>query len=380
MRTPAPRAWTRRSVLQSGLASAALLGVGSVLSACGEDDSEGLGAVTIPPIEGELRIFSFQDYTSPRNVEIFSRASGVDVQIDTFKSNEALIERLDAGAAADYDVIVASGVYVPTLLTKGHLAAMDTTRLTRFDAYDPKYLNQPWDLGNAYSVPKAWGTTGFIYDTTVVERTMTSWADLFEIAKAPSVSGRISMLDSPRDLIAPAAWANGISWATTVPEELDRIEQILVEDLAPHVDRLESFAPDALADGIVLAHAWNGDARAAMLDDPDRYAWVIPEPLSDLWIDSWCISSKARNVDAAYAWIDYVLSTDAAIRDITLTGFDSGLDRMRVQLEGRTELLEVIYSDASQDGMLEPGVVNEAQPRIQQIYDRFAAVVFDRLS
>lgn len=39
------------------------------------------------------------------------------------------------------------------------------------------YLGWSYDPDNTYSVPYTWGTTGIIYNTTMVEEPPTSWAD-----------------------------------------------------------------------------------------------------------------------------------------------------------------------------------------------------------
>ena len=38
---------------------------------------------------------------------------------------------------------------------------------------DSKLLNFPWDRGNKYTIPKDFGTTGYIYDKTIITKKLT---------------------------------------------------------------------------------------------------------------------------------------------------------------------------------------------------------------
>ena len=58
---------------------------------------------------------------------------------------------------------------------------------------------------------------------------------------------------------------------------------------------------------------WNGDARAGLLavedagDDPSKYTWGLGAPETELWMDNWTIVKGAKNLDAAYDFINYIL-------------------------------------------------------------------------
>ena len=56
--------------------------------------------------EGTLQLFNWGNYTSPELLAKFEKETGIDVTIDTFDSNEAMLAALKAGKMGQYDVAV----------------------------------------------------------------------------------------------------------------------------------------------------------------------------------------------------------------------------------------------------------------------------------
>jgi spermidine/putrescine transport system substrate-binding protein len=366
---------SRRKFMGGVAGSAALVGIGGLLAACSSGSStESSGGGGSSTSGSTLQVFGFAEYIAPDNIEAFASSNGVTVNLTVFDSNEEALAKIDStNGPTGYDLIVLTGVYIPTFVAKGYLSELDTTRLKNFSKLDPQYLGLPWDPDNKHSVPKSWGTTGVVYDTSVITEPIETWNDFLRIIQTDGVSGKVSMLDSPRDLIGPVCWANSIDWTTTDPDDLARVRDIMVNEVAPHLKAFDSFPGVAVAAGdYAIAHTWSGDARFGMLES-DALAWSLPGPMSDLWIDSWCLSSEATNVDAAYEWMDFLFTVEAATREVDYTGYDSGLFGLREQLPDSVLFKDVIYFDPSQADMLEPGEVNSAQGEIQSIYDAVKA-------
>ena len=62
-----------------------------------------------------------------------------------------------------------------------------------------------YDPQNAYTVPYMLCTTGIIYNTTMVDKAPTSWADLWD----EQYAGNILMFNNSRDAYAIAAFKSG---------------------------------------------------------------------------------------------------------------------------------------------------------------------------
>lgn len=315
----------RRGVL-TGLAAA---GSAWALSACG-GGSSGAGATTTPDgeVEDALNIYSWADYDDPDVLEAF-QVTGPQLQVDSYASNEEMLAKLvAANGASGYDIVVPTGIFIPQMAENGLLAELDRSKLPNFANLDPLYLGQSWDPDNTYSVPKDWGTTGFVYDNTVIGRELTSWADFLDAA-AKEASGNTSILEDPWEVTCIWFAANGIDPNTTDEAEITACGEFLVANLAPHLKGFESNpGSSAIAQSTyALMQCWNGDARLGLdaSTEPDKWTYVFPTPTANLWMDNWCITAGAEHPDAAYAFIDYLLAVENSVKDVLYIGYHTGI-------------------------------------------------------
>lgn len=374
---------TRRRFLSLSAGSAAALGLG--LTACGTDDAQETTAVSpssgpapsapTGALEGHLNVFTWAEYSAPENVEAFSEDTDVAVTLDVYESNEAAIARLElAEGSSGYDIVVPTNAFIPQMVELGLLAELDKSQIPNFANQDPAFLDQVFDPGNRYSAVKNWGSTGYVYDRSVIDEDLVDWADFFRAAAMDGVSGNVSALDAPGDVTGMVFWREGIDWNTTDPADLDLAERVLMEELVPHVRAFDSYPSTALLEGsYVLSQAWNGDARTAVLEDPERYHWVLGAPKTELWVDNWCVLANAEHPRAAHAFINLMLDPEVSAREIAHHGYNTAVlgtdDFLPADLGAR----EVIYFTEEEVARLVPGEVNEAQDRVTEILNNLKA-------
>src|ERR1700752_2623891 len=78
-------------------------------------------AISSAHADGELRIFTWPDYISPKVIEKFAQAHAVDVTIDDHETHKQLIDTVRAGNSG-YDIVVPSDGAVQLLIEEGLLA------------------------------------------------------------------------------------------------------------------------------------------------------------------------------------------------------------------------------------------------------------------
>jgi len=309
IRVLAPRI-TRRQFLQSSLA----LGGAAFLGACGVRPSP-----TVPStkLEDELNLYNWSDYLHPDLVPEFKSNFGVAIVEDFYASNEDLLAKLQAGAPG-YDVVVPTGYTVQILAKEGFLLELDRARLPNFSHMDPKFLDQPWDPGNRYSVPKDWGTTGYGYRHDVITGQPDSWADFWELATEHS--GQVSVLDVNVDVVGAALKLLGFGWNSVDPGELEQAKQKLLE-LKPQVRTITSVYKDLIkTQQTVLSMGWNGDFLALAFEDPPvPVTYVVPREGTELWMDNWCILKNAPHPNASHAFLNYMMDPTVCAREIQYT-------------------------------------------------------------
>jgi spermidine/putrescine transport system substrate-binding protein len=287
VRVLAPRATaaqlSRRGFLAGVGAAAATFG----LVACSGGAGSGVGGVIGPgpsvttaggpqPPEGTLNFYNWSAYDDPDLVKAFAQAAGgLQTHLDVYASNEEAIAKLSAAkGTSGYDVFVPTGPYIPQLIANGLLHRLDPSQLPNLSHVDPRLRQQPWDPHNDYSVPKDWGSTGFLYDRTVVKRDLRTWAD-FADAMQHEASGRTSLLDESTEACGLYFWTQDpvVDWSTGDVTQLDACERYMVDTVAPHVKAYESYPGTKLVQGeFALSMIWNGDARQALLAAKDARA------------------------------------------------------------------------------------------------------------
>ena len=151
-------------------------------------------------------------------ISAFEDLTGIKVNYTTFDSNESLYAKMKSGGAS-YDVIVPSDYMVGKMIAENMLAELDYDNIPNMANIGENYLGWSYDPDNTYSVPYTWGTTGIIYNTTMVEEPPTSWADLWDVEYA----GNVLMFNNSRDAYAIAAKKMGLSLNPSSVEEVDDV-------------------------------------------------------------------------------------------------------------------------------------------------------------
>jgi len=378
----APRAVAQRMTRRNFLAgSAVAMFSGSVLlAACGNTETggdNGPSASAGGEIEDQLNFFHWAEYDDPEVFKDFTKEFGAATKIDIYASNEEAIAKLVAAqGTSGYDIVVPTGVFIPQMVQNGLLDELNLDLIPNFENVEEIYRNQPWDPNNKHSVPKDWGSTGWLYDKTKVKSDIKTWGDFGDVAMGEA-SGATSVLDAPGDITAIYFWANGIDWATTEEKYLDEAEDYVVNKLAPHIKAYDSYPGIALTEGkYALSQAWNGDARQGLLstDEPDRYVWGLGAPITELWMDNWCIVKGAQHPNAAHAWINYILDPEVSLKDLAYHGYNTAITGVEEEARAANfEYLDLVFFSDELVKTMDPGAVNEAQGRLVEIWNKAKA-------
>ncbi|HEX6582541.1 MAG TPA: spermidine/putrescine ABC transporter substrate-binding protein [Thermoleophilaceae bacterium] len=262
---------------------------------------------------------------NPETYKAFTSETGVKIKKDFFVSNEELQAKLQGGARG-FDLAAPTGYMVQILGEAGLLEELDWSQLATVEKnLDPQFRKLPYAPDEKWSVPKDWGTTGFMYRKDLVKERPTSWREFVDLTKGP-YSGKVTVLDGIPECVGSMLVMLGHSFNSEDEGEIDEAKNELI-DLKPHLLAITSTEyKQMLIDGkAVMSLGWNGDGAAVAVKKPAEY--VVAEEGGEFWVDAYVIPTGAKNPAAAHAWIDYVYDPEHNALETEFTYYGSPLKR-----------------------------------------------------
>jgi spermidine/putrescine transport system substrate-binding protein len=263
----------------------------------------------------ELHLYNWNNYISDQTVARFERQCRCKVVQDYYSDNEEMLAKLAAGATG-YDLIVPSGDAVEALIRSNQLRPLDKTKLSNLDNINPAYLNQPFDPGNRYSVPYAYTVTLIGYNTEKVralDLPTDTWAVIFEPKYLEKVKGRVTVLDSQRELMAAALKYLGYSANDTNEAHWQEAKRVILR-AKPYwaAFNASSYIKELTIGNIWLAHGYSNDMFQANQDAeragrPFRVGYSTPKEGAVLALDSMVLHKSGPRPDLAHQFINFML-------------------------------------------------------------------------
>ena len=163
----------------------------------------------------QLTLLTWPDYINPVTLEQFESEFGVKINPEIVPSAVELVERMKSEGPAP-DVLCPPDYAVRELGAEGHLAALDHEKLSNFKHLEKRFqFGRPHDTQSRLSIIKDWGTTGFIYRTDMIYEEPKSWAEFWQLTE--KFSGRVTVFDSPGEVIGAALKMRGHSYNASSP-------------------------------------------------------------------------------------------------------------------------------------------------------------------
>ena len=311
--------WMRLMAIMGALAlviAACGDGAGEATTTTGGDGGSGddpmTGECEVDQVDGDLAFYNWSEYIDPELISAFEDEYGVDVIEDFYDSNEAMLAQLQAGAV--YDLIVPSDYMVGIMIDEGLLMALDQDAIPNMANLDEDFVNPPYDPNSEYTAAYQWGTTGLGVPMSVVgEDFEPSWALFFDPELTSTYGGGVSLLNDPRETMGAALKYLGYSLNSTSEEELQEAADLIAEAKA----NITAFDSDQYDENLVtgevaVSHGYSGNFFTAFADtdDPDNWAYVIPEEGGTVWVDNMAVPAVAEHPCTAHTFINYLLDAE----------------------------------------------------------------------
>ena len=273
-------------------------------------------------------------------ISAFEELTGIKVNYTTFDSNESLYAKMKSGGAS-YDVIFPSEYMIGKMAKEGMLAPLNYDNIPNFANIGEKYTDWDFDPANVYSVPYTWGTTGLIYNTTMVEEPPTSWSALWDV----EYTNNVLMFNNSRDAYAIAAKMLGLSLN---PQSVEEVTTVM-DALKQQKNVVQAYVMDEIFDKMeggeaAMAPYYAGDALTMIDENPDL-AFVHPEEGVNFFVDSMCIPANAKNKEAAEMFVNYMCEPSVGLANCDYIGYSTPITAVWEMLDDDLKYSKIAYPD-----------------------------------
>ncbi len=268
-----------------------------------------------------LHVYNWSDYISPDTVPNFEKQSGIKVVYDVFDSNEVLEGKLMAGSTG-YDVVVPSSSFLARQLQSGVFQPLDKSKLPNYKNLDPELMQKvaQHDPDNKYAIPYLWGTTGIGYNVEKVKAALgtdapvNSWDLVLKPENLEKLkSCGVSFLDAPEEIFATVLNYLGKDPNSSDAKDYSGAATDLLLKLRPSIRYFHSsqYINDLANGNTCVAIGWSGDIlqaknRAEQAKNGVHLAYSVPKEGALAFFDMMAIPKDAKNLDAAYQWLNYL--------------------------------------------------------------------------
>jgi len=265
--------------------------------------------------EPKLNFYNWDTYIGETTLETFKKASGIDVNMSLFATNDELFAKLRAGNPG-FDVIVPGSEFVERMIQANLLEPLDHAKIPNIKNIAPEFMTDaPFDPGRKYSLPYTWLVIGIGYRKSKVKSTPDSWKVLFD---SDEYKGRIAVMSDASELFRNCFKYLGGSINSDDPELLKKAEAMLIKQ-KPNIKAFhEDNGQDLLLSGeVVVVQEYNGDIAQIMTEDED-INFIVPKEGAMKQQDTLAIPKGAPHPENAHKFINYIFEPEVGA-EITKT-------------------------------------------------------------
>jgi spermidine/putrescine transport system permease protein len=262
---------------------------------------------TLLTAKEELNLFAWSEYIPQAVLDGFKKETGIEVNYETYASNEELLSKLLAGGAA-YDLVQPSDYAAEVMIKQKMLAPLDDKLLPNRKNLGAAFRHLPHDPDDRFTVPYMTGTVGIVVNTDVVKDPIRGFTDVFQ----PKFKDRIVVLNDNREIVTWALYTQGVSANGINKERLEQARPIVAEWIKL-IKVFDSDSPKtALLNGDVdLGVVWSGEA-AILWKENKKFKYVLAQEGAHQFIDVLAIPVGAKHKEAANKFINYILRPEVS--------------------------------------------------------------------
>jgi spermidine/putrescine transport system substrate-binding protein len=361
--------WRRGSISRRHFMG--ITGLGAAAAVMGQLPGFGTRPAWAEDLGTQMAIATWPNYHDPETFVRFKDATGVDVAVNVFGSNEEMLAKLQAGGAG-WSLFVPTNYTISTYAGLGLIDPLDQSKLPNFSAevQNPRFTKQGVVDGKTYALPKNWGTTGFAVNTDMLETPPTSWKEFFDMAM-DQADGATMVHDYQLTTIGSALVALGLDFNSVAESDLAQAEKLLLE-VKPHLFAINSdYQPSMRSTDAWMTMCWTNDGAQLNRDMPE-IAYILGLDGGEIWTDYYAVPSSAPNKAAGYALLNFLMDPENAAKEHLANGAPTTDSRVLALLPEDVTSNKIVYPDEASLTPLEFGAATTlTDPNRAELMARF---------
>jgi spermidine/putrescine transport system substrate-binding protein len=296
---------------------------------------------------GELKLFTWPDYSKPEVIAAFERATGIKCKVTNYSTNQECMNKLRAARASGFDIAQPSLTEFELHMEYDLYREMDESKIPNLKNLQPAFYEKSKVLGGVIrgkrvGLPYDWGTEAMAWNTKEIQPKYgeLSYGTMWESQYAGKVTCRPHSVFIGVGLYLDASGKVPSDRMYDTYRDEKKMRKVYDEILKFLVERkknLKMFWNNAqdhqlafLQNGCIIGQTWDGPILT-MKKEGKPVSYMAPKEGAMTWVDSMAIVKNAKNLEQAYAFINWAYTPEAGATVARATGYNSvvkGADKL----------------------------------------------------
>lgn len=288
---------------------------------------------------GELKLFTWPDYSKPEVISAFEKDTGIKVKVTNYSTNQECMNKLRAARASGFDIAQPSLTEYQLHMEYDLYREIDESKIPNLNNLEPAFYEKSKKLGGVIrnkrvGLPYDWGTEAIAWNSDHFSPKYgelsygTPWQSEF-VGKVTCRPHSV-FLGAGLYLDAIGRLPSDRMYDTYKTEaQMRKVYDEILDFLIAHKKNIKMFWNNAqdhqlafLQNGCVLGQTWDGPILT-LKKEGKPVSYMAPKEGALTWVDSMGIVKNAKNLEQAYAFINWAYTPKAGAIMAKSTGYNS---------------------------------------------------------
>lgn len=302
---------------------------------------------------GKLNLFTWPDYSKPEVIQAFEKSTGIKVKLTNYSSNQECMNKLRASHAKGFDIAQPSLTEYELHMDFELYREIDENKIPNLNNLETAFYEKSKTLGGVIKgkrvgLPYDWGTEAMAFNTDKLSFKYgelsygTMWEPEFKAKTTCRPHSVFIGAGLYLDAIGEVP-SNRMYDTYESEEKMKKIYDRILAFLISKKKNIKMFWNNAqdhqlafLQNGCLIGQTWDGPILT-MKKKGKPLSFLAPKEGAMTWVDSMGIVKNAKNLEQAYAFINWAYTPEAGAVMAKSTGYNSVVKGVADLLDEKTK-------------------------------------------